>query len=38
MQPLQNSPKILFVAHAWGLLGALNLVNSGTQDAYIFFM
>ncbi len=27
-----------FVAHAWGLLGALNLVNSGTQDADLFFM
>ena len=27
-----------FVAHAWGLLGALNLFNSGTQDADLFFM
>ncbi len=27
-----------FVAHAWGLLSALNLVNSGTQDADLFFM
>ena len=27
-----------FVAHAWGLLGSLNLFNSGTQDADIFFM
>ena len=27
-----------FVAHAWGLLGTLNLFNSGTQDADIFFM
>ena len=27
-----------FVAHAWGLLGTLNLFNSGTQDADLFFM
>ncbi len=27
-----------FVAHAWGLLGTLNFINSGTQDADLFFM
>lgn len=27
-----------FVAHAWGLLGTLNLFNTGTQDADLFFM
>jgi hypothetical protein len=27
-----------FVAHAWGLLGTLNLFISGTQDADLFFM
>ena len=27
-----------FVAHAWGLLGTLNLFNSGTQDADLFFI
>ena len=27
-----------FVAHAWGLLGTLNLFNSGAQDADLFFM
>lgn len=27
-----------FVAHAWGLLGTLNLFNNGTQDADLFFM
>lgn len=27
-----------FVAHAWGLLGTLNLFNNGTQNADLFFM
>ena len=27
-----------FVAHAWGLLVTLNLFNTGTQDADLFFM
>lgn len=27
-----------FVAHAWGLLGTLNLFKTGTQDADLFFM
>jgi len=27
-----------FIAHAWGLLGKLNLFNTGTQDADLFFM
>jgi hypothetical protein len=27
-----------FVAHAWGLLGTLNLFNSGTHDADLFFL
>lgn len=27
-----------FIAHAWGLLGTLNLFNTGTQDADLFFM
>lgn len=27
-----------FVAHSWGLLGALNLYNTGTQDKDLVFM
>ena len=33
-----NLTKDPFVAHAWGLLGTLNFINSGTQDADLFFM